>query len=342
MTLCAAWIRQSENEELVFATDSCLTCGEKWNSGIKLFELPRKDCLLCFAGNTMRAYPLILNLISSIKFDERLLNPNNDIKEVLEYLQDLFTKLCGIIQPADREDVHQLSAEADFLFGGWNWKEKNFCIWKLYYSKDAKGFVYTSLHEALQDKKSNRLYHFIGDDLKEAKKLYINEFMSEESEEYTDFDKPLDMEPLKVLAKMSRDKKFHSIDGPLQVAKVYASGITEFFGVMWPNSNGKPTFLGQELSPFNKPPIRFIDPDTANIIEEPIPTFLNEISKEIYGSEMDFVQDCYDENRQLKADLNSKARQRLLNILKDIAYKQFSNNEEKRVENILSTQRGEE
>ncbi len=332
MTLCAAWIRQSENEELVFATDSCLTCGEKWNSGIKLFELPRKDCLLCFAGSTMRAYPLILNLISSIKFDGRLLNPNNDIKEVLEYLQDLFTKLCATIQPVEREDIHQLRAEAEFLFGGWDWKEKNFCIWKLYYSKDAKGFVYNALH----DKNSKRVNVFIGDELKEAKKLYKNEFISEESEEDADkFDKPLDMEPLKVLAKMSRDKKFHSIDGPLQVAKVYASGITEFFGVMWPNSNGKPTFLGQELSPFNKPPIRFIDPDTANIIEEPIPTSLNEISKEIYGSEMDFVQECYDENRQLKSDLNSKSRQRLLSIFKDVAYKQFLNNEEKRVENIL-------
>jgi hypothetical protein len=47
MTLCVAWIRQAgDNEELVFATDSTLTGGEKWNRGIKLFELPRKDCLV--------------------------------------------------------------------------------------------------------------------------------------------------------------------------------------------------------------------------------------------------------------------------------------------------------
>ena len=86
MTLCTAWIRQSNNtEELVFATDSTLTGGEKWDNGIKLFELPRKDCLLCFAGSTFRAYPLILNLVSSIKFNSYLSKPETDITEVLNY-----------------------------------------------------------------------------------------------------------------------------------------------------------------------------------------------------------------------------------------------------------------
>ena len=73
MTLCIAWVKQAgENEELIFATDSCLTGGEKWNTGIKLFELQRKDCLLCFAGSTFRAYPLVLNLASSLRFDSKL------------------------------------------------------------------------------------------------------------------------------------------------------------------------------------------------------------------------------------------------------------------------------
>ena len=34
MTLCAAWIRQvNDTEELVFATDSTLTGGERWDHG---------------------------------------------------------------------------------------------------------------------------------------------------------------------------------------------------------------------------------------------------------------------------------------------------------------------
>ena len=76
MTLCTAHIRQvNDTEELVFATDSCLTGGEKWKHGIKLFELPRKDCLLCFAGDTFRAYPLVLNMVSSIHLDKYLQSP---------------------------------------------------------------------------------------------------------------------------------------------------------------------------------------------------------------------------------------------------------------------------
>jgi hypothetical protein len=44
MTLCVAWVRQAgDNEEVVFATDSTLTGGEKWNSGITLLVPPRLE-----------------------------------------------------------------------------------------------------------------------------------------------------------------------------------------------------------------------------------------------------------------------------------------------------------
>lgn len=77
MTLCAAWIRHTPigDQELIFATDSCLSAGERWEAGVKLFELPRKDCFICFAGETSRAYPMILNLIHAIEASPALKNP---------------------------------------------------------------------------------------------------------------------------------------------------------------------------------------------------------------------------------------------------------------------------
>jgi hypothetical protein len=113
MTLCVAWVRQADsNDELVFATDSAMTGGEKWNSGIKLFELPRKDCLLCFAGSTFRACPLIVHLISSIRFNTELQDPHTDIVEVLEYLSDLFTGLVkGVISEIAGENIHDMRGE---------------------------------------------------------------------------------------------------------------------------------------------------------------------------------------------------------------------------------------
>ena len=49
MTLCVAWIREvQESEELVFATDSTLTGGEKWNHGVKLLNYPEE--IVCFVS----------------------------------------------------------------------------------------------------------------------------------------------------------------------------------------------------------------------------------------------------------------------------------------------------
>ncbi len=320
MTLCIAWIRQKgETEELVFATDSCLTGGEKWNTGIKLFELPRKDCLLCFAGSTFRAYPLILNLVASIKFDKRLSSQRTDVKEILDYLTELFSDLCADIKEGVG-DIHELRAEAEFLFGGWSWKWQKFCIWKLCYSKDAGGFIFEDYH----NQQLSRTCIFLGDEIESAKELYRKEF------EDDNFDAPLNMEPLKVLAVMARDKEnYHSIEGALQIAKVYASGTLEFFGVMWPSIDGKPSFLGRELSNFNKPPVRYIDPDTAEVIEEPLPTKLSSITEKEFGAEFEFVQSCVDDDLNIKESLDAHARYRLTLVLKDVAYRKFIKDEDK-------------
>src|SRR6185295_992555 len=125
MTLCIAWIRQEkENQELVFATDSMLTgSGETWKHGVKLFELPRKDCLLCFAGDTDKAYPLILNLISSIKFDQKIMNQHTDLRHVLEYLCGNFTSIINSIDyQRENLELYNPFTAAKFIFGGWNWK----------------------------------------------------------------------------------------------------------------------------------------------------------------------------------------------------------------------------
>ena len=320
MTLCIAWIRQKgQTEELVFATDSCLTGGEKWNTGIKLFELPRKDCLLCFAGSTFRAYPLILNLVASIKFDKRLSSQQTDVKEILDYLTELFSDLCADIKEGVG-DIHELRAEAEFLFGGWSWKLQKFCIWKLLYSKDAGGFIFEDYH----NQQLSRICIFLGDEIESARELYRKEF------EDDNFDAPLNMEPLKVLAVMARDKEnYHSIEGALQIAKVYASGTSEFFGVMWPSTDGKPSFLGRELSNFNKPPVRYIDPDTAEVIEEPLPTKLSSITEKEFGAEFEFVQSCVDGDLNIKESLDVQARYRLTLVLKDVAYRKFIEDEDK-------------
>ena len=79
MTLCVAYIRQvNETEELVFATDSCLTGGEKWKHGIKLFRIPKRDFALL---DIIFAFSLLS--ISILASDNIVENPKIALSGVL-------------------------------------------------------------------------------------------------------------------------------------------------------------------------------------------------------------------------------------------------------------------
>ena len=326
MTLCVAWIRQvNDSEELVFATDSALTGGEKWNNGIKLFELPRKDCLLCFAGSTFRAYPLILNLISSLRFNPKLQNPHTDIVEVLEYLSELFTNLVkGIISEIAGEDIHMMRSDAKFLFGGWSWEENRFRLWELYYAKEVEGFIYKE-HSAPN---KSRIVIFLGDPEENPNVSELAQSSYRTIMEEGDFDRKIDMEPIKVLRDLSRDKALREIDGSLQIAKIYKSGTSEFFGIYWPSIDGSPCFNGQEFKDFHKPKIRYFDPDTFEIAEEQLPLTISDLDVFDRLEDFDFIQECYPEGN-LKVDISERERDKLTNILREFAYQQFIENSTK-------------
>lgn len=325
MTLCIAWIRQEgESQELVFATDSCLTGGgEVWKYGVKLFELPRKDCLLCFAGETYKAYPLILNFISSIKFDQKIMNQHTDIREVLEYLCNTFTELINQLIVEVSTPGEDRRATAKFIYGGWNWKLQVFEFWEIYYGTEQKKFLYKGFSSD-----DPRAYHMIGDHIEEAEGLLMEELTKANKK----IKGSLDMEPLLVLSKMARnpENKFRSISGALQVAKVYPSGTTEFFGIMWQSVTGKHTFLGRELNPYVKPQIRFIDPDSGTILDLLLPTRITKLNPKVsslirksdFGNEETFIDECYP-NGELKPGLTDKQKEMLLAIFKDNSYKSF-------------------
>ncbi len=316
MTLCTAWIRKTgDNDELIFATDSCLSAGERWPTGIKLFDLPRKDALICFAGRTDRAYPLILNLISALQYNKEFQDKSKDVSDLALFVSDLFTQLVYLIDDYSSQDVHELRAEANFLFGGWSWKLQQFVLFKIFYDPQEQKFVFV---DCLAEKKSRQVV-FIGDQLEDAKALYYREFEGEKSENL------LDMEPLKVLTIMSRDRaEFTSIMGALQIAKIYKSGHNEMFGVMWPSIMGKPHFLGKEYKLFEKPEVRYFDPDTLVIHEMALPEYLEVISETLFGDYVSFVEKCYP-NGRLTTNLSKSERKILLEVMKHAFYNSVVN-----------------
>jgi hypothetical protein len=320
MTLCTVWVRQINNtDELIFATDSTLTAGEKWDHGIKLFELPRKDCLLCFAGDTARAYPLILNLVSSLKFNKRLEAPETSISEILSYVSELFTSLIKtILKEVSNQDIHELRGSARFLFGGWCWQTNSFRIWILYYSQEVESFLHDEL---TKDSNKTRFYKFMGGaaiDIEEEAKKRFNDMLYEESR----MDSKLDMEPLRVLRDIALDPSIREVGGSLQIAKVYKSGKSEFFGVYWPSIKGNPCFQGRDYNEYNKPSVRYFSPDTFEITDLELPERLPEINQEIFKYDIEFIQECYPEG-EIKSDISDKDKQKIKSILKEIAYAKY-------------------
>ena len=124
------------------------------------------------------------------------------------------------------------------------------------------------------------------------------------------------------------DKSIREVDGSLQIAKIYKSNRTEFFGIYWESSKRNPCFQGREYNEINKPLVRYFDPDTFEILESDLPNKLTNITEEEYQNDYDFLKDCYDENGNLKETVSEKAKHTLRLIFKDVAYRQFMKNQE--------------
>lgn len=333
MTLCVAWIRQAnDTEELVFATDSMLTGGEKWDHGIKLFELPQKDCLLSFSGSTARAYPLVLNFVSSISLDRFLDSPSVQIEDVLRHITELFTELVQkIVKEINSEDIHNLRSEASFLFGGWDWWRGVFRVWKLFYSKEVEAFLFD---EITDDDSKTHIYTFLGDakrdDFIESINAQFQQLLVDEDK----VDSKLDMEPLKLLRDIALDNKIREVGGSLQIAKVYKSGRTEFFGISWPSSDSSPYFQGRKYNQVTKPSVRYFDPDTFEIMELDLPNKINFTDEAIYGDDLDFVRGCYP-NGEVSDTLSDRERFKIKLILKEVAYSQFMTQQQQEIEGAV-------
>ena len=192
-----------------------------------------------------------------------------------------------------------------------------FVLFKIFYDAKKEKFIY---EDCLADKKTRQVI-FIGDHdvVPKAKERYSKEFEGEKSENV------LDMEPLKVLTIISRDPEFTTVAGALQIAKVYKSGHNKYFGVMWESIKGKPHFLGRPYLQFQKPDVRYFDPDTLVIHEIELPETLTVISETLFGEYVSFVEKCFPNGKRL-LKLSKADRSLLLEVLKHSFYKSVVNN----------------
>ena len=94
MTLSIAWVRDMNGyQELVVATDSRLRAGYAWDSCPKIMILPRLDSVICFAGQTEYAYPLMLQMKYSIDMYPKSRDRAMDIAQMKGHTLSEFVSL---------------------------------------------------------------------------------------------------------------------------------------------------------------------------------------------------------------------------------------------------------
>jgi hypothetical protein len=320
MTLCAAWIRHTPigDLELIFATDSCLSAGERWEAGVKLFELPRKDCFICFAGETSRAYPMILNLMHAIEASPSLKNPQADLLDIMRHAEGLFTDLVRAIDLSDlnRPDYDDARSTAQFIFGGWRWQTSEFYVWRFAYDATPGEERFVAERCFLDDSEP---VCFIGD-------LSPDDLLQEMYSEVGESNIKLNMQPLQLLIRKIRDisRDTSGIRGAPQIGKVYRSGNSKLFGVMWQSSEGKPHFQSRPVLGIQNMVHQYFDPDTCELIND-CPNKQPNLSDFLNEDEQGFISLCYNADGDLKLDLNEFQRGKLQEILRQVAYKQFLN-----------------
>ena len=121
---------------------------------------------------------------------------------------------------------------------------------------------------------------------------------------------------------MIRNQSYSTIGGAVQLAKIHPPGETEFLGVYWPSISGKKTFLGKNVSAENNPAVKFVDPDTGEVLEDAIPEMLMEVEEAIYGENTDFLIRCYP-NGTLKDNLSKRDKSLIKSIIGQVAYARF-------------------
>ncbi|WP_395065111.1 hypothetical protein [Paraburkholderia silvatlantica] len=260
MTICAAWIRRvGKTEELVFCTDSRLRKYGSWDANPKIFTFERSDCAICFSGDTLFSYPLMIQLKNSIDANPKMETRFQRLEVFKEILVKTLNRLMAYKSDYEIPDVN-------FLFGGFCWFRQHFKIWQIEYSDSDKKFFARQLTNGIW-KKGDLPVFLIGDYLDSAKHQLISLLKTRTSFTERNY---IDMEPLEVISAMLRsphlERDTNCIGGPPQMLKVYKSLNRVPFGVTWSVKGAQQTTLfGMPVHSLSGFPYPIIDPLTLVI-----------------------------------------------------------------------------
>ena len=255
MTLALAWLaeRSDGREDLYFASDSRTRGAMVLDVTPKILTLPRSDCAICFAGDTAATFPLMLHIATAIAAHAPAHDRNLDLGELKEHLLRVCTDImAGVVDrplPLKPTDVQ-------FLFGGYSWRAKGFCLWTIYYEVQSKQFrarTANAFHPRL------RKAAFIGDWATRFRSAIISELNKQPG------GAPTNLEPLRLLsAFLKKATKLDSIGGAPQVVRVGPHMNTRPFCVKW-GANREPYLFGRMLFGYENCDFWIIDPEDGTV-----------------------------------------------------------------------------
>lgn len=256
MTICAAWIRKSGNsEELVFVTDSRLRSFGSWDCNPKIYTFSRSDFVMCFSGDTIFSYPMMIQLKNEIELNPKI---KSRYQRLSFFKGVVFNILNGMLEHKSDYEVPSV----EFLFGGYCWHTQEFKLWRFVYQKNIKKFTQYTV-KFWRGVKSRIKVAFSGDYLDEAKDRLVKLLKKRGKFESG----ALEMEPFEVVRDMllasNAETEFPLIGGAPQMVKVYKSLNRVPFGVRW-KIDGKEvvTVFGKPVKSFRSIPLPIIDPIT--------------------------------------------------------------------------------
>lgn len=230
-----------------------------WDANPKIFTFNRSDCAICFSGDTIFAYPLMIQLKNAIDANPKMASRFQRIEVFKAILIKTINSL--MTYKSDYEEP-----KVDFLFGGYCWFRQAFKIWKIEYDKTKHIFFAKQLTNGVW-RRGDLPVFFTGDYIDRAKSDLLSILKTKSN--FTSKNR-LDMEPFQVIATMlaspSREQEHELIGGPPQLLKVYKSLNRIPFAVTW-NMNGKDetTLLGMPIFSLSGFPYPIIDSATMKI-----------------------------------------------------------------------------
>ncbi len=252
MTVGLGWIGtfRDGREHLYFATDSRVRGGQHLDACPKILTLPRSDCAICFAGDTSAAYPLMIQVANAIAAHqparERALDIARLNTHLLRMLTDLVARITDSVQPFSRTD-------AQFLFGGYSWRTKQFRLWTIYYDKPRRRF---SSREAISFHPRLKKAAFIGDWGRRVRAEVFRDLNVNSG--------PVYLQPLQVVAHMlTRSTRADTIGGPPQVVRITEHMNTRPLCVRW---RGEDTLFGRPLFSYENVDYWIVDPFTGKLL----------------------------------------------------------------------------